>query len=366
MKSTLVVPLILLVAATAYGRWGSCPPSELALWNDQPASSVTLSQGLAYVVVSAENVSSWNGVIVVLDISDPRSPHQVGTFAIPDWRPACCVVSDQLAYVTGHVSSYSNGGIWVFDVTDPAEAELIGSCGLPGSQTLLAVSQGVAITAALNSGLHLVDVSDPGHPTIVGEVDSVAIATALEMTGPLALVGREDDGRLLILDVTIPSAPVEVGSYLPPAGWGCLPQVLDLAVRPPHVFVATSCAGVVVLDISDPTRPSDVASLAGVGASNHLSLSGTYLAATDTSVSYPPSWSESNVLLWRVTNPLFPSLIGRLRVAEDLVFQWTVYPHPLVSDGALVLEIDEEGLRVLSFGACLPPRPEEELLRSER
>ncbi len=122
-------------------------------------------------------------------------------------------------------------------------------------------------------GIELYDVSNPSQPIRVG-TDTPGIGTA---TRDVSLVQRPD-GRVLALeanqsggirevDVTVPSAPVPVGTFsTTSSGQGCRPfsfaQGVTTNAAGSRAYAAFGDAGLVTLDISNPmpgTPPSKLA-----------------------------------------------------------------------------------------------------------
>jgi hypothetical protein len=118
--------------------------------------------------------------------------------------------------------------------------------------------QAVAYVAAGMSGLHIVDVSTPTAPVEVAFYDTPGYAEDVTVVGPHAYVADGHYG-LRIVDVSDPADPTEVGYAYP------LNYVFDVAVDGEYAYLAAAGAGLLVADISDPTHPEEKGSLDTAG-----------------------------------------------------------------------------------------------------
>jgi hypothetical protein len=152
----------------------------------------------------------------IWDVSDPSSPMPLSGFTITVGDEARC-----------HVATADSGRLYA---TYPSDY-------------------------GVNLGLQIFDISDPGTPVLAGGFDQLLFRDAEVLSDGLLAVGELDG--LLILNVSDPELPVEVARFVPSGPNGLTG---DLAVSGDHVLLATGSAhpGVVVVDISDPTRPREI------------------------------------------------------------------------------------------------------------
>lgn len=155
-------------------------------------------------------------------------------------------------------------GVQVADLSTPSQPVVVGQVLFPDWVGGLAVSADRAYVTT-NAGAHDVlrvhDLSDPAHPLELGSCETPAYSRAVAVAGDHAFVawGNEDvsrGGGLVVVDVTVPSAPVEVGSSYPGA------ELYSVAAIG-HLAVATSFGsvdGVWVFDVSEPSAPVVVGS----------------------------------------------------------------------------------------------------------
>ena len=101
------------------------------------------------------------------------------------------------------------------------------------------------------------DVSDPTQPRVVNTHKTQGIAQDVHVTGSLALVanGYNSNG-LRLIDVSNPLQPKDVGHYdMPGIAYGAFAADKHASVVSIEQDEEDE-AGLTVLDISDPTRPS--------------------------------------------------------------------------------------------------------------
>jgi hypothetical protein len=256
----------------------------------RPTNGVFVSGGHAYV-------STDDAGLVVLDVSDPRSPKLVGQYSGEPFRAGTTrsavrtFVSGNFAYVAAN-----QGGLAVIDVSDPATPRLAGAVAWPGLANHVIVHGAHAYVEDnwIGNGLWIFDVSQPELPRLAGQyavdpsgLHTLAVAAdhaclgtsfALEIlaldnpanpqrTGLLEARGgfigsTAADGLvfasnpysdLQVIDVSRPDSPRRSGKYRPEIG-----LLEELFVAGKHVYAANRMTGLEVLDVSDPEDPRRV------------------------------------------------------------------------------------------------------------
>jgi len=138
------------------------------------------------------------------------------------------------------------------DVGGPAHAVTV-----QGDYAYVAVGD---VTALGNHRLVVVNVSDPTEPQAVGQTEDFSYIHGIYVTGTHAFVAAGIAG-LRVLDISDPTAPVEVGSYGKGAG--------DIFVLNSTAYVATDNEGLYILDVSDPTAPRQIGHVGGLSAGDY-------------------------------------------------------------------------------------------------
>ena len=312
------------------------------------ADRVFVSMNRAYVLYFDGTWSFTHYRLYVYDVSDPGAPRQMGYVSLPD---NCSGLFVEGTYV--YITAFKDAGlseVKVIDASDPTQPVEVGSCATPGMSHDVYVTNNIAYIAD-NDSLIIFSVADPGSPTKLGSYapqggmtlihnvaaqgDHVYITDSafgirildasdlsqIEEVGSFPhnqtsdvifsrLIVSDDllyymqdgdnsDKKLVILDVSDPQEPVEIGSLNMPGFWwfygfdycdgyGCIaggkeglwvveisapdsitnvgiydPYDLSsgLAVSGDHAFVGTYMNDLVVYDVSDPSLPLEVTSL---------------------------------------------------------------------------------------------------------
>ncbi|MFO7699242.1 MAG: hypothetical protein R6W79_01365 [Acidimicrobiia bacterium] len=323
---------------------------------DLVGSDIEISGGFAYVV------SDRDSMLYVIDISTPASPVLTGRCPVTNiTSPNAVTVSGNFAYV----GAYQYQNLQIFDVTDPAnphlEGELIDSrvscqdiavagdyaycpnldidiidVSNPASPTYAgsASTSGnwmYGITASdgklYATGCYLIkiyDLSTPTSPALLGGMDiGTSCGTRIQVDSGHAVISQDGDG-VRIVDVSDPSAPTNL-SLLNTDG-----SVVDAAVAGDWVYVADDWGGFRIVDTSDPSTPSEVAS---------FTASTTYLDVfTEGTLAYAADGAGRLVIL-DVIDPSSPSVLGTYATGGRPEAVWVTGDHAFLADGQLGLVI---------------------------
>ena len=214
-------------------------------------SDVAVSDGYAYVA-GGKNIG-----LRVVDVSNPTDPKEVGIYETKYGYVFEVAVSGSYAYVGGrHI------GLRVVDVSNPTDPKEVGRC----DETSYYVNDDVAVSESYayvakssgvhRSGLYVVDVSNPTDPKEVGvceiETSSYRFKNVV-VSGSYAYVGGQRTG-LHVVDVSNPTDPKEVGVYEPEYDY----DYCKVAVSGSYAYVGDKNIGLCVIDVSNPTDPKEV------------------------------------------------------------------------------------------------------------
>jgi hypothetical protein len=177
----------------------------------------------------------------VIDVSNPAAPVAVGFWDGLGYPLSLAVVDGYTYIVGGDSRMIGHSMLWVIDSSNPSTLVEVGATGLPGMGAIeLAVVDGRAYVAILNSGVRVVDVSDPTKPTEIGPYDSNE-------------AGIENAERVLAGDYAYFSEAaqdVEVED-----GYAYI-TILDASYSD-GIEACIQC-GLQVMDISDPKAPAEI------------------------------------------------------------------------------------------------------------
>jgi hypothetical protein len=193
------------------------------------------------------------------------------------------------------------------------------------------VADGVAYVGDRRHGLMIVDVSDPEEPVELGPVVPGAVYD-VEVRGGLAYAADADAG-LLIIDVSDPSAP-EVLATLPVTG-----RTTKLAISEGFAYVKDHPYGVRVVDISNPTAPLEVGLMELTTVTN-VEIAGDHAYVTG---------GFNAMRIFDISDPAAPSPLG----AIDVVEHFYAYDVELRDDVAYL--VGEDALRVIDVSDPATP-----------
>lgn len=181
--------------------------------------------------------------LTVVDISaDP--PAQVAYFELEE-KTFDLTISGNKCFIYLRKS----GGLVVIDITNPLTPVQIGALALPENKASGALFiRGDRLYIGTSSGLQIVDVSIPANPTIVGS-NSVNVSDVYVVNDVAFCTSGND---LLIFDISSDS-PVELSTVR-------VPGARAVFANATHTFVAAgySTSNTHIFDITDPENPQEV------------------------------------------------------------------------------------------------------------
>ena len=174
------------------------------------------------------------------------------------------------------VSATSGVGAYTLRLDTTLELSLLGRLNPQGYSLDVRASGNLAYLVVGTKGLLIVDVTDPAHPVEVGSNSTRGYAQSVAVSGDIAYVANRSDG-LTILNVSDPMRPVEVGRYDTPGSAQAIALTGHLAV------VADQRGGLQLIDVSRPGSPTLVKSVETTGFAQSVSIDAqlAYVAAGD-------------------------------------------------------------------------------------
>ncbi len=284
-------------------------------------------------------------VLVLVDLTDPSDPVELGSVVLPGVVESVELTATHAWVVAGPV------GLIGVDVTDPSHPEIVSvpPAGAPGEEWVAVdvdVAEGVAYLSESvvrpwghYTRLRIVDVSVPDAPADIGSywAQGQTYASVVIAVNGLVLLGASND--LIVVDVSAPEHPRAVGRY---TMYG---DPRDVAVSGETVFVLDR-GGVEVLDISDPSQPVRAAYLETGSRGATLALDGHFLIVGG------PDWYQwgdpFGAWIYDVSPPWLPTEIGYVETPAPVV--------GLAAGGGLALAAaGRAGLRVVDISAPTQP-----------
>jgi len=176
---------------------------------------------------------------------------------------------------------------------------LAGGYNTPGNARDVVVTRGYAFVADFGSGLLVLDVSIPSAPIYVNNLTLPGYAMDLALHGRYLFVACSTGG-IQVVDVNNPTSPGIVGSF------GTASNAYGVAVAGDRLYVACFNYGLQVLDIIPPTSPSLVGSLSTFYGCHAIAVAGDYVYLVG-------RWSadaDDGLQVIDISNPASPSLVA--------------------------------------------------------
>jgi len=320
------------------------------------------------LAVSGDHVyitESGYGVYAV-DVSDPSSPTLVGHYGQVMSGARGVAVAEEYAYVgTGsafwvvHVAdrvplmyagSYSVSGpatgidvsgnyaymgdtygrLWAIDVTVPSHPSLAGSLSTVHNVVDVNVDGNCAYLG-LGQGLLVVDISDPSDPDSVGFWDNTGggASWAVAVSGDLAYVGEDNINKVVhIIDIMDPTAPSEISYFATPD------YVQGVASEGDYLFVAARSAGLVIYDVTGPQDVDSLGHFSTYGNANDVAVVGDYAYVATT----------LGLQAVNIASPSSPSLLDTYVTSPMACYDVVVrgdYAYVPTNYGAIVFDISD-------------------------
>jgi hypothetical protein len=232
-------------------------PSRPTSLQVQPAASFVDG-----VIAQGGRLYVSDGVLRVLDLSEPASPRVSSELGSPDpARPLgrLAAVADGRAFTLFYGGSDRQGGFRVIDISNPGHPVPVGLVLLPEPVVDLAVSRDHVYLLAGQEQPRLlaVDISDPAAPVVVEPDDTGPWpGNNLALAGSLLYLGEagDADGGLTVVDVGESAQPDLMGRYS-----GSLPPVADIALDGDYAYLATA-DGLTVIEVANPAAMAETGS----------------------------------------------------------------------------------------------------------
>lgn len=230
------------------------------------------------------------------------------------------------------VSAVGGMGSYTLRLDTTLELQLLGRFNPQGYSLDVRASGDLAYLVVGTKGLLIVDVSDPAHPVEVGSNSTRGYAQSVAVSGNYAYVANRGDG-LTILNVSDPMRPVETGRLDTPG------SATAVALRGSLAVVADQRGGLELIDVSKPASPILVKTVETSGFAQSAWIDGAfaYVAAGD-----------AGLEIVNISTPASASIVARLSLqgeANDVV----------VSAGVAYVAAGYRGVRIVDVSTPASP-----------
>ena len=288
----------------------SNPANHLAGWY---AIDVAVAGDYAYLACG-------NAGLLVVDVSDPEHPRDVGRCKAPGSAHGVAVAGGY-AYVAD-----LDSGLHIINISDPQNPYETGCCATAGFGWDVAVAGSYAYVADFGyRRLHVIDVANPQNPHQTGYCSTVGTATGVAIVGTYAYVTASDSG-LRVIDISNPQSPFETGHHDTPA------RATGVEFVGSYAYVADDTSGLRIVDVSNPQNPSEVGHCDTPGNAMGVAVVGTCAYVAD---------GGSGLRVINVSDPQNPHEAGYCDTPGSAVNVTSVGGHAYVADGG-------SGLRVIN------------------
>ena len=245
------------------------------------------------------------------------------------------------------------GQMWLFAISlaivgslaSPAAALItVSTLATPGRSTDIEVVDGIAYVAARDAGVRIVDVSDPTAPVEIGAIEVTDNAWQISVVDGIGYLVDGING-LWIIDVADPSNPTMLG-FIASTGW-------NVQVDDGLAYLAAGAAGLRIIDVSDPAAPVELSVFDTPSFATDVDVVGGVAYVADSSY-------NSGLRVIDVSNPRVPIEIGAVPLGPPQSSTGYVWEVEVVDGIAYVgvyasLPRNEGGLWI--FDVSIPATP---------
>ena len=212
-------------------------PFELGRFNESGGSEIYVRSNLAYLVGDHK--------LKIIDIANPSSPNKISEFDASGSYISGMYADFPIFYLDG-----GDGDFWIYNLSNPLSPSQLGHINLGDSIYNIYVSNNIAYISYRN-GLKTIDVSNSSNPTELGQFGGDYHYSNCVVEGNIAYLTTWSD-HIDIIDVSDPSNPTKLSQF-DEGGIGSLGNGID--VLHDTLYVADSRDGLELIDVSDPSKP---------------------------------------------------------------------------------------------------------------
>ena len=308
----------------------------------QSARQVKLQGGLACVALGS-------GGMLTLDISDPNAPTKKGA-VLPSGGPTAQTLAVAIQGTNAYLANYGGGlaAVGAADTTVPYQTAFLMEwfaakkvASKPGLAVISGTKYSENGTKSVVS-LRFVDTRNATNPIVIGAIENNAFNFLdVAISGNYAYVAAGLAG-LLVVDVSVPSAPVIVATNDTP-GWATSVTVSDTTA-----YVADGRQGLRLLDIQNPRAPVALGAVITPGNALHVALEGNFAYVADNSSIQAIDVTDKSTPVIRGAYPMStPQSAMQVRVQNGVAYV------AAAGGGLLTLDVNDP-TRIVKLGAAAP------------
>ena len=279
---------------------------------------LVLSGNRAYLAAGSQG-------LVIVNISDPTQPEVITVIETPGNVQGVAINKDIVAYLAD-----GTNGLLVYDITNLNAIELVGSYDnfLDANQVVLDL--GALYITDKDSALYVVDAEVTLSAESVSSTEQQqGTAHAVAVNDDLAFLVFADQG-LRVINISNPSTTSEVATYDSPGA------SVDVTLSGDFIYLADGAAGLQVLFLETSTQNTEITAIAGVdtpGEANQAAVVGQTIYLAD---------GSGGLSVISMVNPAQPLLLGTEDTPGEAKGVAVLGDYAYVADG-------EAGLRIINI-----------------
>jgi hypothetical protein len=243
-------------------------------------------------------VADQEGGLQVVDITNPSAPAIRGFYPSTGYTEGITIFGG-IAYVVDR-----GAGLEIFNLGNPTMPSLLSSTNCGGGEDVLVNASANGVFAYVTTGgqLCVINVSQATAPALLGQTSMGSGGVfSIAMSGNYVVGASLNDQSIHMVDISNPNAPVD--SRPSAGGYGtCSPSAVAVANNYLYAMSDVSGIGFVVFQISGNTLTyvAEIANMASTGYNMVASGNQIYVAG-----------GYSGLEILNVSNPFSPSLLGQ-------------------------------------------------------
>lgn len=231
--------------------------APVATISDAAASSIDGARGMA---LRGNLLITANNIVRIYDLSNPASPTQIG--GISGWGGGYDGAYD--VAVNGNLLAIAHAtGLRIYDISNPTapffrsskSADASWSANVTFHNGLLYWTYHADTLPLFDGRFVILNVSNPTSPVELGSLTSNLVASAPQFKDDVALVGNFQGVRSI--DISDPTNPTVLNFV---AGSGAFISSV-VAIQGDYLYQADAAVGIRVFDVTDPAAPVEVSLL---------------------------------------------------------------------------------------------------------
>ena len=287
----------------------------LSFLNNQAFGSIKTSGEVKAIAMAEGYIYAIGAALDVIDLGNPENPVVVTSLEVSGLD---ILIADKRAYIAD-----GNRGVHIIDLSDPLSPQIISTIETKSWAYSAYVTGNIAYVADGYSGLTIIDIGEESDPQILGDIDTPGTYAegGIAVKGNIAYV--TDGVGLHMIDISDPTTPTLIGTVAF-TGASDIEIVGDIAYL-------TDINGLYAFDISVPHDPK-LAGLVETENAGHRKIitDNHYVILVD---------SISGLVYIDVADPRSPQIIGTIDTPGSAYDVVRVEKVTYVADGSIGISI---------------------------